>query len=48
MKVRESVNMPVAGILYAPNAASEYQAFRDKVNDAFLQVSPTESKIPHG
>jgi len=26
--------------VYAPNAASEYQAFVDEVNDALLRVSP--------
>ena len=28
--------------LYGPNATSEYQAFVDKVKDAFLRVSSTE------
>ena len=31
--------------VYAPNAPSEYRAFVDEVNDAFLQVSPTEYTI---
>ena len=31
--------------VYAPNAATEYQDFVDKVNDALLQVSPTESTV---
>ena len=34
--------------LYAPNATREYQAFVDKVNDALLQVSPTESTVLMG
>jgi len=29
--------------VYVPNAASEYQAFVDEVNDALLRVSPAES-----
>ena len=32
----------------APNATSEDQAFVDKVNDALLQVSPTESTVLMG
>jgi len=35
--------MPVARI--CPNAASEYQAFVDEVNDALLKVSPSESTV---
>ena len=31
--------------VYASNATSEYQAFVDKVNDALLWVSPTESPV---
>ena len=31
--------------VYAPNATSEYQAFVDKVNDALLRVSSTESTV---
>ena len=38
--------MPVAGI--CPNAASEYQAFVDEVNDALLRVSPSESTVLMG
>ena len=36
--------------IYAPNATSEYQAFVDEVNDAFLRVSPTKSTLhsPYG
>ena len=34
--------------VYAPNAATEYQDFVDEVNDALLQVSPTESTILMG
>ena len=34
--------------VYAPNAASEYQAFEDEVNDALLRVSPTESTVLMG
>ena len=29
--------------VYAPNARSKYQAFKDEVNDALLRVSATES-----
>ena len=31
--------------VYAPNATSEYQAFVDEVNGAFLRVSATESAV---
>ena len=31
--------------IYAPNTTSEYPAFVDDVNDAFLRVSPTESTV---
>jgi len=31
--------------VYVPNAASEYQAFMDEVNDALLRVSPSESTV---
>ena len=34
--------------LDAPNAASEYQAFVDEVNNALLRVSLTESKVLKG
>ena len=34
--------------IYIPNDTSEYQAFVDEVNDAFLQVSATESKVLMG
>ena len=34
--------------MYAPNAASEYQAFMDEVNDALQRVAPTESTILMG
>ena len=34
--------------IYAPNATSEYQAFVDEVNDALLQVFPTESTVLMG
>ena len=34
--------------VYAPNATSEYQDFVDKVNDALLQVLPTESTVLMG
>jgi len=34
--------------VYAPNAASEYQAFVDEVNDVLLKVSPSESTVLMG
>ena len=34
--------------VYAPNATSEYRAFVDEVNDAFLRVSATESTVLMG
>ena len=34
--------------VYAPNATSEFQAFVDEVNDAFLRVSSTESTVLMG
>ena len=35
-------------LVYAPNTTREYQAFVDKVNDALLPLSPTESTILMG
>ena len=43
-----SLYVPIAGIRYAPNATSEYQAFVDEVNDALLRVSATESTVLMG
>ena len=34
--------------VYALNTTSEYPAFVDEVNDALLQVSPTESTVLMG
>ena len=34
--------------VYAPNATSEYRTFGNEVNDALLQVSPTESTVLMG
>ena len=41
-----SVIVPIAGI--CPQAACEYQAFVDEVNDGLLRVSPTESTVLMG
>jgi len=34
--------------IYVPNAASEYQAFVNEVNDALLRVSPSKSTVLMG
>ena len=37
--------MPIAGVGYAPNTVSEYQAFVDDINGALQRVGSTKSII---